>query len=267
MDENCLLEEIMFYQFNHLASPGYLKIEKGINFSFPLHLHQCFELIILLSGKMQVTVDNCVFELNEKEALIVFPNQIHALQSVKSEHILCIFSPDLVREYAVRLAGKIPQDNLFVPDPYFVDVLCNLSPDSTTTQKKGLLYSLCAQFDQNKRYEIRQADSDGLLKKIFAFVEENFSTDCSLKKLAEKTGYDYAYLSRTFRKIVGISYNAYVNHYRLSHACYIMENTNFSIIQCALESGYESARSFNRSFKAYLGITPTEYRKNHIIKT
>jgi len=256
----------MFYEFNHLASSGYLKIERGMNFSFPPHLHQCFELIVLLSGKMQVTVDNRIFELNEKEALMVFPNQVHALQSVKSEHILCIFSPDLVQEYSVRLANKIPRDNLFVPNPYFVDALCTLESASTTTHKKGIFYSLCAQFDQNRHYEIRQADKDGLLKKIFAFVEESFASDCSLKKLAEKTEYDYAYLSRIFRKTVGISYNAYVNHYRLSHACYLMENTDFSIIQCALESGYDSVRSFNRNFKAYLGITPTEYREKHISK-
>ena len=161
----------------------------------------------------------------------------------------------------------IDGDNLFVPDSYFVNVLCNLNPDSTTTQKKGILYSFCAQFDQNKVYEMRQTDSDGLLNKIFTFVEECYSTDCSLKKLAKKTGYDYAYLSRIFRKIVGISYNAYVNHCRLSHACYLMGNTDYTIIQCALESGYESVRSFNRNFKAYLGMTPTEYRKNYIIKT
>ena len=132
------------------------------------------------------------------------------------------------------------------------------------TQKKGVLYSLCAQFDQNVQYDIRQADSQGLLKKIFAFVEESFDSDCSLKKLAEKTEYDYAYLSRIFRKIVGISYNTYVNHYRLNHVCYLLENTDLSIIECAMESGYESIRSCNRNFKAYLGMTPTEYRESHI---
>lgn len=256
----------MFYEFNHIASPGYLKIERGRNFSFPPHLHQCFEVILLLSGKMQIMVNDKTFELSEKEALLVFPNQIHSLQSLESEHILCVFSPDLVQEYAVRLAGKIPQDNLFVPDRYLADALCNLNADFTTTYKKGVFYSLCAQFDKDRCYEIRQTDTDGLLNKIFAFVEESFSSDCSLKKLAERTGYDYAYLSRIFRKIVGISYNAYVNQYRLSHACYLMENTNFPIIGCALESGYESVRSFNRNFKNYLNMTPTEYREKHIRK-
>lgn len=254
----------MIYEFHHFATPGYLKIKKGTDFNFPPHLHQCFELIILLSGKMKITVDNCVFELNERDALLVFPNQIHSFHSVKSEHILCIFAPDLVQEYSSRLVGKVPQDNLFVPDLYLVNALHNLNAASTTTYKKGILYSLCAQFDQNKKYETRQTDRDGLLSKIFTFVEECFSTDCSLKKLADKTGYDYAYLSRTFKNIVGISYNNYVNHYRLSHACYLMRNTDYPIIQCALESGYESVRSFNRNFKKHLGMSPKEYRKSHI---
>ena len=256
----------MFYELNHIALPGYLKIERGRNFSFPPHLHQCFEIILLLSGKMHITINDKTVELSEKEALLVFPNQIHSLHSIESKHILCVFSPDLVHEYAVRLAGKIPQDNLFVPDHYLVDALCHLSPDSTNTHKKGILYSLCAQFDKDRCYDIRQTDTEGLLNKIFAFVEDSFGADCSLKKLAERTGYDYTYLSRIFRKIVGISYNAYVNQYRLSHSCYLMENTDSSIIQCAFESGYESVRSFNRNFKAYLDMTPTEYRKKHIRK-
>ena len=34
-----------------------LKIEKNNNFSFPSHLHQCFEIIIILSGEMDVIID------------------------------------------------------------------------------------------------------------------------------------------------------------------------------------------------------------------
>ena len=256
----------MFYEFHHIASPGFLKIERDKNFSFPPHLHQCFELIVLLSGKMQVTVNDRLFNLNKNDAILVFPNQIHSLQSSESEHILCVFSPDLVQEYTTRLAGKVPKDNLFVPDSYLVNALISLNEKATTTYKKGVLYSFCSQFDNNKCYESQQTDNDGLLNKIFAFVEESFSLDCSLKKLSEQTGYDYAYLSRMFRKIVGMSYNDYVNQYRLSHACYLMENTNFPIIRCALESGFESVRSFNRNFKNYLNMTPTNYRKK-ILKT
>ena len=253
----------MFYQFNHLAMPGYLKVEKGENFCYPLHLHQCYELIVILSGEMQVTIDGIAYNLTKNQGVLIFPNQIHSLNSTKSEHRLCIFSPDLVREYSSRTEGKTPKDSVFNLNDYLLNAFLSVDSNCTTTQKKGVLYSLCALFDSDRQYENRQADKDGVLNKIFIFVEESFGKDCSLKKLAEKIRYDYAYLSRIFRKTVGISYNSYVNHYRLGHACYLLENTNYSITQCALESGYDSVRSFNRNFKSYLNTTPKNYRDNN----
>lgn len=252
----------MFYEFKHLGSPDYLKIEKGDNFSFPLHLHQCFEIIILLSGNMKITVDNQKYELKKKEALIIFPNQIHSLDSTKSEHILCIFSPRLVQAYATSVKGKLPENNKFTVDDYFINALNSLGLDTSTTVKKGVLYSLCGMFDENAKYTTRQKDNDKLLLKIFSFVENEFDGECSLSSLCESIGYDYSYVSRFFKKMVGLSFNSYVNFYRLSHACYLMENSNEPIIKCAMESGYTSLRSFNRNFKAYFGITPAEYRKS-----
>lgn len=252
----------MFYQFNHLGSPDYLKIEKNQDFSFPLHLHQCFELIIILSGEMEIAVDNKNYLVKEREALLIFPNQIHSLSSTKSRHVLCIFSPDLVQAYATKVTNKLPADSKFLPDTYLINALENMDENTSTIEKKGLLYSFCGQFDKAAAYESKRGDNAKLLYKIFSFVEEEFSNDCSLSELAKVIGYDYSYLSRFFKRTVGISFNSYVNHYRLSHACYLMNNTDFPILRCALDSGYTSLRSFNRNFKEYFGVTPMEYRKN-----
>ncbi len=252
----------MFYQYNHLGSPDYLKIEKNENFSFPPHLHQCFEIIIILSGQMKITVDNKSFVLEKNEALLIFPNQIHELESTNSKHVLCIFSPRLVQAYITKVTDKVPKNNKFCPDRYLINALENLSPSSSSADKKGVLYSLCGQFDKQTEYTSKKADHDKLLYKIFAFVEENFDKDCSLLCLSKKLGYDYSYLSRHFKKIVGISFNSYVTHYRLSHSCYLMENTEQSILQCAYSSGFDSLRNFNRCFKEAFGTTPTQYRKN-----
>lgn len=252
----------MFYQFNHLGSPDYLKVERGKNFSFPLHLHQCFEVIVILSGEMTVTVDGQDVLLRAREAMLIFPNQIHAVHSTESEHLLCIFSPRLVQAFATHISGKVPRDSRFCPDAYLIDALGQLEGNTSTALKKGVLYLMCGQFDRNATYEVRPADRQTLLLKIFSFVEQEFAGDCSLAGLAAFTGYDYSYLSRYFKKTVGISFNAYVNHYRLGHACYLMENTDFPILRCAYESGYVSLRSFNRNFKASFQSTPAEYREN-----
>ncbi len=252
----------MFYQYNHFGTPDYLKIEKNFNFSFPAHLHQCFEVIVIRSGEMTITVDDKSFILKEKEALLIFPNQIHSLESTESEHILCIFSPQLVQAYATKVSDKLPQSNKFQPDEYLVNALAGLGADSSSADKKGVLYSLCGQFDKTATYDNKQFQNEKLLYKIFSFVESNFNGVCSLSNLSKETGYDYSYLSRYFKKSTGLSFNSYVIHFRLSHACYLLENTTLSILQCAYDSGFISLRSFNRCFKENFEITPTQYRKN-----
>lgn len=250
----------MFYQFNHLGSPDYLKIERGKNFNFSAHLHRCFEIIIILSGQMNVNVDNKTFLLEKNQAVLIFPNQIHSLSSQESEHILCIFSPDLIKAYSNKTNGKVPVNCTFTPDSFLINALNRFDINSNICKKKGLLYLLCGQFDKTALYIPTQKYKDNLLYKIFAYVEDNFNSDCSLEKLSKQIGYNYSYISRFFKKTVGISFNKYVIHYRLSHACYLLENSEAPILNCALESGFDSIRTFNRNFKLEYGITPENYR-------
>ena len=252
----------MFYEYNHLGSPNYLKIEHRENFSFPLHLHQCFEIIILLSGQMQVRVGNQEILLQKGEGIMIFPNQIHALESTKSEHVLCIFSPSLVMAYSQKVMDKLPKEGKFCPDLYLVNTLVRMESTASIMEKKGLLYSLCAQFHRDASYVEKQTGKESLLHRIFSFMEENYNGNCTLYNLAHQLGYEHVYLSRVFKQSVGVSYKSYVNRYRLSHACYLMENTDHTILQCAMESGFGSLRNFNRNFKEEYGCTPTQFRKN-----
>lgn len=250
----------MLYQYTHFGTAEYFRKEYGKNFSFPVHLHNSFEIITVTSGEMTVTVDDNIYTLKQGESVLIFPNQLHSLQSSKSKHMLCIFSSELVKSYYSKINKKIPVNNTISTDHLLIKLLDNILPESSMIEKKGLLYLLCAQFDKSARYKDKNQFSDSLLHKIFEFVEQNYAKDCSLMELSNETGYSYSYLSRSFKKAIGISFNSYVNQYRINNACYLLNNTDYSIIHCALESGYNSLRSFNRNFIASLGITPSEYR-------
>ena len=252
----------MFYEFQYFGMHEYTHKEYGENFNFPSHMHQAFEFITVLSGEMEVTVNSESYNLKKGESLLVFPNQIHSLQSHTSTHMLCIFSPELVKAYSSKVSDKIPQSNIFLPDKHLIDTLDKLSENSSILEKKGLFYSLCAEFDKNAQYRERKNDDKDLLYQIFNFVELNYNKDCSLSNLTDSTGFSYSYLSRYFKRVVGISFNDYVNQYRISNACYLLNNSDYSILQCALESGYNSLRSFNRNFVMRLLVTPNEYRNS-----
>ena len=96
---------------------------------------------------------------------------------------------------------------------------------------------------------------------VFA-VTLGMGVERMLARLSKITSYDYSYLSRYFKKNIGISFVSYVMHYRLSHACYLLQNTTQSIARCAFESGFSSLRTFNRAFKENIKISPNQYRKN-----
>lgn len=251
----------MFYQFQHFGISEYFCKEYGEDFNFPMHLHRSFECICVTEGEMDVTVDGHVYTLKQGEAVLVFPNQLHALACKKSKHLLCIFSGELVRAYTTKVQENIPESNRFCMDAFLLAQLDKLLPESSAIEKKGVLYSICAAMDKASGYIRRTNFEADILQKIFTFVEENFAADCTLEALSHRTGYSYSYLSRCFKKHTNLSFNTYVNQYRVSNACYLLQNTDNSVLRCALESGYTSLRSFNRNFISFLSVSPREYRE------
>lgn len=250
----------MFYEYHHSLDPDLLKLQPGECYSFPLHLQGSFELVTVYRGKMQMTVDKNVYVLQEGDALLIFPNQLHSiLPGGNEKHMICIFSPTLVQGYAKLRSGLLPKSNLFRPDPFYLARLQTLNGQDTIAAK-GLLYALCAEFDSQSAFAPAPQGSDGLLRDIFRFVEENFHTDCSLSRLSERTSYHYVYLSRYFKQCTGLSFIDYVNQHRIEHACYLLRNSPQPVLQIAYDCGFSSLRSFNRNFKQITGFTPTKYR-------
>ncbi|MBQ8310335.1 MAG: AraC family transcriptional regulator [Clostridia bacterium] len=256
----------MFYESANSLLTDQWKIEHRVDFQFPLHLHSSFEWITLREGEMCVTVDGVLYRLRSGDALLIFPNQVHSFETpVHSAHSLCIFSSKLVQAYSKHVQNKIPQSNLFTPDRYSAERLiesARATVPMSEFQIKGLLYSLCGEFDRTATYVERHGERDELLAKIFRFVESNYDKDCSLEALAAHTNYHYVYLSRYFKQCTKLSYTDYVNRYRVNEAGYILKNTGQTVLQTAYNCGFESLRSFNRNFKRVTGITPMEYREN-----
>ena len=250
----------MFYQAEHIGTPEHFIIEKNCDFSFQPHIHQCFEVIILTNGTMNVTVDKKLYSLKEGDSIIIFPNQIHSLDSTESAHTLCIFSSDFVKFFKQKTQNKIPNDNKFTLEKHLVMLFEQLEDNDSEMFRKGVLYLICDAFHKQATYKNQDTDRHDLLYAIFTFVDKNFDSDCSLDVLSKESGYNYSYISRYFKNITGISFNTYVTNYRLNHACYLMKSDTISMLQCALSSGFVSLRTFNRCFKQHFGMTPTQYQ-------
>ncbi len=252
----------MYYELARSGQSDYFYKSTGVNMSWPAHLHGSFEFISVLSGKMKVTVDNSVYSLAPGDAVLIFPNCIHTIESEKSENILAIFAPDLVKAYTASVGGYLPENMKFRPDRHMIETVINMDDTPSLFEKKAIFYGICAAFDKNAVYVPRQDDDKNLLYAIFGYIEENFGADCSLERLSVHLGYSYTYLSRYFSRTVGMSYNSYVNRFRIDKACTMLRNGADSVTDVAISCGYDSIRTFNRNFAHYTGKTPRCYKEN-----
>ena len=108
---------------------------------------------------------------------------------------------------------------------------------------------------------------DEVLPKLRRLMDEEkvyLDADLNLQELARKTGIHYNYLSRIINEKFGLSYNDYVNGYRIEEAKRMLgdpENDGRTILDIAYDTGFYSKSVFNTAFKKITGMTPSQYRK------
>lgn len=253
----------MIYEVHNSFDSTLCAVGFNEEWSFPLHSHQGFEFIMVTDGEMEITIDKHNYVLKKNEAVLVFPNQIHSLKNLhKSKDIFCTFAKDLTNHFSATHRHKLPKSNFFKVDPQWEQRILHLKTEDSLNMIKSILYHLVADFDRQAEYiEIQENSSENLVYQIFHFVDKNYTQNCSLISLASYLKYNSEYLSRIFKNYCGISYNDYVNHFRIEEACRLLQTSNSNISDISMDCGYSSIRSFNRNFKKIIGMTPYEYLK------
>ena len=82
--------------------------------------------------------------------------------------------------------------------------------------------------------------------------------------MATDLGISKYVLSRAFSKTFHRNFSQYLNDARINYAVSAIENTNDTLLDIAMESGFDSQRTFNRVFKDRFHMSPSEYRKINI---
>ncbi|MCL2438152.1 MAG: AraC family transcriptional regulator [Coriobacteriia bacterium] len=91
-------------------------------------------------------------------------------------------------------------------------------------------------------------------------IENRDDDGLALKTLAQKGGYSEYHMSRSFKKLAGISLRDYLRGRRLAFALIDIRDTDKSILDIATSYGFSSHEAFSRSFKMTYGMPPSEYR-------
>ena len=98
--------------------------------------------------------------------------------------------------------------------------------------------------------------------KIERYVSCHLYQKIPLDEISSYAGMNKTYFCLFFKKHYGISFTDYINRKRLETASSLLLKPDTSIAEVALSCGYPTVTYFNRIFRKYMGMTPSEYRKS-----
>ena len=125
---------------------------------------------------------------------------------------------------------------------------------------KACFYLICSEAVRNTKILSTVRSDYELLHTTLSYIQDNYTSNISLRSLAKKLGYSYTYLSRYLNNVMGISFVDFINENRINYALYLLKNTKNTITDIAYECGYSSIRTFNRNFLKITNTTPKAYR-------
>lgn len=226
------------------------------------HFHKNFELIYILEGTLLLTVNGKSETMGEGDYGLILENQIHSFEPDGHSKIwIAIFSEQFVPHFAGYIEKFEGERSVFgCSDSVHGFIKANLiEAQSTITMKKACFYAACDEYLRNVPLTERKNGNDDLICRVLDYVAAHNMEDITLSAIAEHFGYEYHYLSRILNRGYHINFSSLVNEYRVDKAIGLLTDTEKSITDVAMESGFRSIRSFNHVFRRVTGVTPRDY--------
>lgn len=247
------------------------------------HWHESVEINYTVHGDGDYFVSGRTTHLSDDDFIIINSGEVHGVSNIGPGD----------RRRALTLL--IPMDTLLRLKPDFKEYMListNGNPKQVNQVRKQLrdIYLASTQLDKGvaeidvlghfylliselfqhflvKRrsiYTFNDEKKHDKVKKIIAYLMENYRQPLNLNDLAQEFGFSRNYLDRLFKKEMDTSLMHYLQLIRLDFAYKQITNTKHSITQIADECGFANPKSLQKLFKQVYGKTPNEYRKNMI---
>lgn len=111
--------------------------------------------------------------------------------------------------------------------------------------------------EKNMKYTQYRDD----IEKAIDFIKADFKNKITLDDITGRMHVSKYHFLRIFKSYTGFSLHEYLNNYRISVSKNLLKNTNQSISEIALLTGFQDPNSFIRYFKRVTGTTPASFRK------
>lgn len=255
-----------------------------------LHYHNAYEISLILMGNGRRIVGDSVDRFTDGDLTVMPPYMPHATYTEPKHHIInndqsihaivVYFMPDWFNENHYNTVDFAPFRNLFeqlkkgIKVQYhnydkIVGLLLQMSRTESGLDNILTLLQVLRELSSvedfthlaSPFYSFSNKDENiEKINKIYKYVMENFTNKISLDEVAEIAFMTPPAFCKYFRHKTNKTFTNFVNEIRIGYACELLINSNDDISNIAFLSGFNNFTSFNKNFKKFTKVTPSEYR-------
>lgn len=141
--------------------------------------------------------------------------------------------------------GSLPE---FDPDASVLELAFLITED---------IDEVIAYINENKR------SVDHRTEEILKFIEKNYrDSRFYMQDIADHFSLSPKTIGQMVKNITGMRYSNYIGKLRIEYAAKLLRETNISINDVAVQSGFDSSNAFYKAFKKAYYVPPSQYRSN-----
>lgn len=244
----------------------------------PSHIHQLAEVVYILDGETEVTVNDKTEIAKKGDIVFVPPFTFHRFYShdtpgVDLWHFMFSYSilsnvmheGEMLTKYDRVVFTPSKEVRHLLEARIFDTNEELLYPDESEARKiRAFLYPVIDEYLCSAKIveQTRGTGTDAVLKAL-NFMSGHFTENITLSEVASAIGYSESHVSHSFSSILEANFRECLNMFRIEYAKKLILTTNMSIVLIGIESGFNCERSFHRAFRKSMNTTPAHYREIH----
>lgn len=253
------------------------------------HWHNEFELLAVTAGKAQIHINDRSYDITKGDIAFVPADHLHMITGqldVPFSFLAVVFHPSFLSSYsndAIQQqyldsvsAGKTLLPDLLPPDADWTKRVFELLGEiSRAFSLKNTAFELLIKarlfeiwyllFTHAQKREDRTVQNNDyrtiLTKSVIEYIKNHYETGICLPELSETFNISEGHLCRLFKSMTRMSILEYTNAYRVSVGASLLRETTLDIGTVAGMTGFNNISYFNKIFRRFMQMTPSEYRR------
>ena len=214
-----------------------------------IHFHPFTEFYYILDGNGKFSIEDKVINASKDDFFIINSNVGHSIYSKEDDNLNYIsFGVDSI------FVKTVNNDQDFDEDKYIYKNI-----DENTDKFINFFKEINIEFNSNDIKINKQIDY------IKNFIDNNYAEDIKLENLSKMAYMNKFHLISEFKQSYRVTPIEYLILKRIEITKNLLISTNHSMEEISSIVGFNSQSYFNQVFKKKVGLTPSQFRKNHRI--